>query len=147
MGLTPWGRASPRILTLPSDSGPIRPSWSTCIPAHSRHNVLAEWVLSLQMFIASGISYNYGKLVNVHRMPVDVFFLKTQFQGPPQSKHSQIADTNHHCPLPWLGQKHHHLEGTEKYISVPFYRPLEKNESKKKLWSGMSQREVWRKGS
>lgn len=52
-------------------------------------------------------------------MTAEVFFLKTQFQGSPESKHSQTVNTNHHCPLPRLGQKHRHLKGTENiYLSA-----------------------------
>jgi hypothetical protein len=56
------------------------------------------------MLITSVVSYNCGKLANPHRMAIDAFFLKTQFQGPPESKCSLIVGMNHHCPLPRLGQ-------------------------------------------
>lgn len=115
---------------------------SNCFPAHTCYSVLAEEILCLHEFITSGISYNYGKLAYIHWMTAEVFFLKNQFRGSPASRHSQTVVTNHHCPLPRLGQKHRHLKGTEKYISLPFYWPLDKDVSKKRIQNRESQTEV-----
>lgn len=51
-------------------------------------------------------------------MTVNAFFLKTQFQSPLESKSSQIVGTNHHCPLPRLGQIIIAWKGQKTYLSV-----------------------------
>lgn len=80
-------------------------------------------------------------------MTVNAFFLKTQFQGPPESKRSQIVGTNHHCPLPLLGLIIIAWKKQKIYLSVLLLTLRGKHKQKDNMeWSeskrGLKKREL-----